>query len=159
VTAKEHVRGNDRTPGFAVTCPRGKRVCISTISGKSQTLPKPHNCRCAVNPTQPAVSPAQGGVIQVSDPGTRRKGETAPSPGLEQRTILKLSRRCPMRNKHISQTQFSAYERQRRPSADAARLVQLGMSPVRSLPNTAGPTGPSRVFVSTRDLLAILEVL
>lgn len=160
MTVKEHVKGNGRTPRFAVTYSRGKRVCISTISGILQTSPKPQEYPPAVNPTQPATRPAQGGVIQASDPGTRRKGEMAPSPGLEQKTILKLlSRRCPMCNKYRSQTQFSPFKRQRRLSANTAHLAQPGASPVWSLPYWASSTGPSRVFVSTRDLLAILEVL
>lgn len=64
-----------------------------------------------------------------------------------------------MRNKYRSQIQFPSFKHQRGPSANVAHLAQPGVSPVKSLPNTAGSTGPSRVFVSTRDLLAILEVL
>jgi len=64
-----------------------------------------------------------------------------------------------MRNKYRSQTQFPSFKRQRSQSANAAHLAQPGVSPVRSLPNTAGSIGPSRVFVSMRELLAILEVL
>jgi hypothetical protein len=64
-----------------------------------------------------------------------------------------------MRNKYRSQTQFSSFKRQRRLSANTAHLAQPGASPVRSLPNTVGSSGPSHVFVSTRDLQGILEVL
>jgi len=160
VTARGQVKGNGRTPRFVVTFSRGNGVCISPNSGMSQTSSKPQEYPPADNPTQPATRPAQGGVIQASGPGTRRRGEMAPSPGLEQRTILKLlARRCPMRNKYRSQTQFSSFKRQRRLSTNTAPLTQPGASPVWSLPNTASSTGPSRVFVSTRDLLAILEVL
>lgn len=160
MTSKRQVKGNGRTPRFVVTFSRGNGACISPISGMSQTSPDPQEYPPAVNPTQPATRPAQGGVIQASDPGTRRKGEMAPSPGLEQRTILKLlARRCRMRDKYRSQTQFSSFKRRRRLSANTAHLAQPGASPVWSLPNTSGSIGHSRAFFSTRDLLAILEVL
>lgn len=159
MTAKEHVRGNSRTPEFTVTCSRGKRVCISTITAMSQTSSKPQEYPPAVNPTQPATRPAQGGVIQASDPGTQRKGKMASSPSLEQRTILKLSpRMCPMRNKHRSQTQFSSFKRHRRLPTNAIHLAQRNVSSVRSLPCRAGSAGSSYVSGSARDLLAILEV-
>jgi len=64
-----------------------------------------------------------------------------------------------MRNKYRSQTQFSSFKRHRRLSANTAHLARPGVPPVRSLPNTAGSADRSRVFVFTRDLLAILEVL
>jgi hypothetical protein len=65
-----------------------------------------------------------------------------------------------MRNKHRSQMQFPSFKPQRKPSANADHLAQPGVSPVKSLPKRAGgSTGPSRVFVSVRDLPAILEVL
>jgi hypothetical protein len=160
VTARGQVKGNGRTPRFVVTFSRGNGACISPISSMSQTSPIPQEYPSAVNPTQPATRPAQGGVIQASDPGIRRKGKMAPSPSLEQRTILKLlARRCPMRNKYRSQTKFSSFKRQRRLSANTAHLSRPRVSPVWSLPCWASSTGPSRVFVSTRDLLAILEVL
>ena len=160
MTAKEHIKENSRTPGFAVTSSRGRRVGTSTILRASQASSKPQEYPPAVNPTQPATRPAQGGVIQTSDPGRRRKGKMAPSPGLEQRTILKLSpRKCPMRNKYRRHTQLSSFRRHRRLSANTVYLTQPGVCPLRSLPYRASSSGLSNEFVSTRDLLAILEVL
>jgi len=44
VTGKRQVKGNSRTPSFAVTSNRGKEACISPVLGRSETSQKQEEC-------------------------------------------------------------------------------------------------------------------